>query len=316
MPSSNKKHRHHSDCKKERRDITKGITGPTGRRGKTGYDGVTGPTGQTGPTGSQGFIGLTGATGQQGINGVTGPTGEIGSTGPTGPQGFIGLTGPTGQIGPTGLQGFIGVTGATGSIGETGPTGTIGETGPTGTIGETGPTGPTGTIGETGPTGPTGTIGEIGSTGPTGPTGTGNNIGYAEYIHTTQTPNNSISPGTAFTIYTEVYNSIPSTIVASPGAGGTVFTLGNGTYIIDYETSLSAAGSLAIYTGPTASALTIDTNTISGSFRSNTWIHGRAIETVSSSLVIAISSVDGDAQVATAGNSTSYMIRIVILKLA
>ena len=104
--------------------------------------------------------------------------------------------------------------------------------------------------------------------------------------------------------------------MASPGAGGTVFTLSNGTYIIDYETSLSAAGSLGIYTGPTASALTIDTNTISGSFRSNTWIHGRAIQTVSSSLVIAISSVDGDAEVATAGNSTSYMIRIVILKIA
>ena len=308
MPSSNKKHRHHRDCKKDsRRDFNKGITGPTGPtgdRGKTGYEGVTGPTGQqgtlgvTGPTGQQGSLGVTGPTGQQGTLGVTGPTGQQGSlgvTGPTGQQGNLGVTGPTGQ------QGTLGVTGPTGQQG---------------TLGVTGPTGQQGTLGVTGPTGPRGESEDGGKTGPTGPTGTGGLIGYAEYIHTTETPNNSISPGTAFTIYTEVYNSIPSTIVASPGAGGTIFTLARGTYIIDYETSLSAAGSLAIYTGPTASALTIDTNTISGSFRSNTWIHGRAIETVLYSLVIAISSVDGDADVATAGNSTSYMIRIIILKIA
>ena len=283
MPSSNKKHRNQSDCKKYFVKGITGPTGPTGHRGKHGHDG------ETGPTGKQGLIGLTGATGPQGLIGVTGATGT---------QGLIGVTGPTGQ------QGINGVTGATGQQGINGVTGPTGQQGINGVTGATGPQGVTGPRGESE------------DNGPTGPTGPGGLIGYAEYIHTTETPNNSISPGTAFTIYTEVFNSASSSVVASPGAGGTVFTLGQGIYIIDYETSLSAAGSLAIYTGPTAAALTINTNTISGSFRSNTWIHGRAIETVSSTLVIAISSVDGDADVATAGNSTSYMIRIIILKIA
>ena len=139
------------------------------------------------------------------------------------------------------------------------------------------------------------------STGPTGANGT---IGYAEYIRTIQSPNDSVPPGNAFTIDTEVYNSIPSFIVASSGAGGTVFTLGTGVYMIDYETSLTSAGSLSI-----------DPNTISGSTTGTTWIHGRAIEFVSVSLVIAISSVVGTAAVATTGSSSEYMIRLTILKI-
>ena len=150
------------------------------------------------------------------------------------------------------------------------------------------------------------------STGPTGANGT---IGYAEYIRTIQCPNDSVPPGNAFTIDTEVYNSIPSFILASSGAGGTVFTLGTGVYMIDYETSLTSAGSLAIYTGATVGSLSIDPNTISGSTTGTTWIHGRAIEFVSISLVIAISSVVGTAAVATTGSSSEYMIRLTILKI-
>jgi hypothetical protein len=141
-------------------------------------------------------------------------------------------------------------------------------------------------------------------------------VGYAEYIRIIQTPNNSVPPGTAFTIDTEIYNSIPSLIVANPGAGGTVFTLGQGTYVIDYETSLASAGSLAIYTGATSATLAIDTNTISGSTTATTWIHGRAIEFVSTTLVVAVSSVVGTADVTTAGNAAPYMIRIILLKIA
>jgi hypothetical protein len=70
------------------------------------------------------------------------------------------------------------------------------------------------------------------------------------------------------------------------------------------------------YIGPTSASLTIDTNTISGSTTATTWLHGRAIQTVSTSLVIAISPVVGTADVTTAGNADVYMIRIVILKLA
>ena len=79
--------------------------------------------------------------------------------------------------------------------------------------------------------------------------------------------------------------------------------------------SLSSAGSIAIYTGPNSSSLSIDTNTISGSTTATTWIHGRSIEYVDTSLVIAISSVVGTAAVSTSGTDSSYMIRLTILKI-
>jgi hypothetical protein len=80
--------------------------------------------------------------------------------------------------------------------------------------------------------------------------------------------------------------------------------------------SLASAGSVAIYTGANAASLSIDTNTIAGSTTATTWIHGRAIEYVSTSLVVAISSVVGTADVTTAGTSSSYMVRLIILKIA
>jgi hypothetical protein len=230
--------------------------------------------------------------------GPTGPSGIVGLTGPSGPTGIVGATGPTGIVGSTGPTGIVGATGPTGIVGATGPTGIVGSTGPTGIVGSTGPTG------------------IVGATGPTGSIGLSGVIGYAEYIRTVQSPNNSVSPGTAFTIDSPVYNSVPSSIVASPGAGGTVFTLSQGAYIIDYQTSLSSAGSLAIYTGPTSGSLAIDNNTISGSSTGTTWIHGRAIEFVSTSLVIAISSVVGTAAVATSGTSSLFIIRLTIIKIA
>jgi hypothetical protein len=195
----------------------------------------------------------------------------------------------------------------------TGATGSQGETGATGPQGVTGATGPQGLTGLTGLTGPQGVTG---ATGPQGLIGITSFVGYAEYIRTIQTPNDSVPPGTAFTIDTEVYNSAPLSIVVSSGAGGTVFTLSPGTYIVDYETSLASAGSIAIYSGATALTLSADVNTISGSSTATTWIHGRSIQTVSTTLVIAISSVVGTAAVATTGTSSLYTIRIIILKIA
>ena len=254
-------------------------------------------------------------------NGKTGATGFTGSQGPTGYTGFTGAEGPTGYTGFTGSQGPTGYTGFTGADGPTGYTGFTGSQGPTGFTGFTGSQGPTGYTGFTGAEGPTGYTGVVGIQGPTGatgiqgPIGTSGIVGYAEYIHTTQAPNNSIPPGTVFTIDTEVYNSIPSYVVASAGAGGTVFTLSQGTYVIDYETSLEAAGSIAIYSGPDSTSLSIEPNTISGSTTATTWIHGRAIENVLTSLVIGISSVVGTANVTTSGTATVFMIRLTILKI-
>jgi hypothetical protein len=95
-----------------------------------------------------------------------------------------------------------------------------------------------------------------------------------------------------------------------------VFTLSEGVYVIDYETSLTSAGSIAIYSGPTIGTISIDTNTISGSTTATTWIHGRAIINVITPLVFGISSVVGAAAVTTAGTSSLHMIRLTILKIA
>jgi len=219
------------------------------------------------------------------------------------------VRGATGATGPRGATGAMSPIGYTGVMGPTGPRGATGAMDP---IGYTGVMGPTG---HRGVTGATGAMGPIGYTGAIGPYGT---VGYAEYIHTIQAPNNSIPPGTAFTIDTEIFNNVPGYISASPGAGGTVFTLQEGAYFINYETSLESAGSIAIYTGPNASSLAIDTNTISGSSTATTWIHGTAIEYVAptGSLALAISSVVGTASVATSGTASTYIIRILFIKIA
>lgn len=192
-----------------------------------------------------------------------------------------------------------------------GPQGPQGFTGLTGTTGPQGPPGPTGATGPQGPPGPTGATG---ATGPQGPTGV---VGVAEYVRTIQSPNDSVPPGTAFTIDTEVVNTVPLAIVDSAGAGGTVYTLTSGIYMVDYEMSLGAAGSVGIYTGPSSGALVLDPNTISGSSTATTWIHGRSVIVVPTTLVMAISSVVGTASVVTAGTAAGvFMIRLTIMKIA
>ena len=142
--------------------------------------------------------------------------------------------------------------------------------------------------------------------------------GAAEYVRTVQVPNDFVPPGTAFTIDTQVFNSLPATIVASAGNGGTVFTLGTaGTYVLDYEMSLNAAGSVGIYKGPTAGALSLDTSSIAGATTATTWIHGRTLIVVGGSpVVFEVSPVVGTASVATAGNAPGvYMVRLTVLKI-
>ena len=141
--------------------------------------------------------------------------------------------------------------------------------------------------------------------------------GVAEFVYTTQSPNNPVAPGVAFTISTQVYNDITTSVVASAAAGGTVFTLTAGLYLIDYETSLDQAASIALYKGASAGSLAIDTNTIAGSSTATTWIHGRAVQHVTSTLVIALSSVVGSPSVVTAGTATGeYVVRLTIMQLA
>jgi len=200
----------------------------------------------------------------------------------------------------------------------TGPNGSVGATGGTGATGSnggiTGATGSTGPLGSSGTTGATGSLGATGATGAAGPAGSA--VGGAEFVRLSAQPG-VVPPGTAFTIDTTVLNNIPSAVVASAGAGGTVFTLTAGTYIFDYETSLGSAGSVAIYKGPNVGSLVIDNNSIAGSSTATTWIHGRATVVVATTLVVAISSVVGSSAVVTAGNAAGFfVIRLTIEKIA
>jgi hypothetical protein len=140
--------------------------------------------------------------------------------------------------------------------------------------------------------------------------------GAAQYVRQTQQPD-PIAPGTAFTIDTEVYNGVPGSIVLAAGAGGSVWTLGPGVYMLDYEMSLEAAGSVAVYVGSDADSLAIDTDSIAGSTMPSTWIHGRSIVTVGNILTVTTSPVVGTAAVTIAERAIGfYTIRLTILKIA
>jgi hypothetical protein len=155
--------------------------------------------------------------------------------------------------------------------------------------------------------------------------GTGT-LGYAEYVYTTQAPNNSVAPytggaPTAFTFgnvpVVSTLGGVVATTIAGPGQG-TEFTISTpGTYVLDYEMSLGSAGSIGVYTGAAIGALALDTNSSAGSTTATSWIHGRAIEVVASTLIFVVSSIVGTAAVVTAGTDAgSYMCRLTVLKIA
>jgi hypothetical protein len=158
-----------------------------------------------------------------------------------------------------------------------------------------------------------------------GSTVTGVPLGAAEFVHLTQSPNNSVAVGQAFTYnLPAVYNSISSlTAAAAAGGGGptqgTLFTLPTGLYYFDYEMSLGSSGSVAIYKGPSPALLSIDTNTIAGSATATSWIHGRALvdATQVTSLVAMVGPANATDAVVAAGDYVSvYMCRLNILKIA
>jgi hypothetical protein len=196
-----------------------------------------------------------------------------------------------------------------------GPTGPIGATGPTGATGATGSlSGATGPAGATGPTG-------ICCTGSFTPSGL---LGSAEFIQTAQTnPGNiSVAPGFAFDFNIPISNTIPG---LSKGAGPTngqgnafLFTV-PGTYVLDYEMSLAGACAIAIYTAATVLLLPsgIDDNTIAGSTTASTWIHGRALVTVTVPTYVMISPVNATPAVQPSwpNGTTVYMTRLSILQI-
>lgn len=106
-------------------------------------------------------------------------------------------------------------------------------------IGVVGPTGPTGPAG--GPTGPTGATG---ATGPTGPAGTSGILSYADFF-ALMPPDNAatVAPGTDVSFPQDGPNSGTSISRAS----ASTFNLEDiGTYLIQFQVSVTEAGQLVL----------------------------------------------------------------------
>jgi hypothetical protein len=87
--------------------------------------------------------------------------------------------------------------------------------------------------------------------------------------------------------------------------------------VIDYELSLTDAGSIVLYKGATVGSIAVDNNTVAGSSTGMTWIHGRTVAVVVAPTVYCLSSHTGTANVPTAGTAAGlYMVRITFLKIA
>lgn len=150
-------------------------------------------------------------------------------------------------------------------------------------------------------------------------------LGYAEYVQYTQAPNNSVASGLAFELLTDnalgVFNTAGITTAGAP-TQGTAFFLLPGFYMVDYETSTSSVGPLAISQGLTnvlPSDYTADINTKAGSTTATTWIHGRGI--VESSVALGQWFIVGPtdsvtAAVTTTGGAPEYIVRVTFLKIA
>jgi hypothetical protein len=144
-------------------------------------------------------------------------------------------------------------------------------------------------------------------------------LGTAEFIELDNV-NTNLTPGSPLAINTQVFNNMPTNIVASTWGNGTAFTLTAGTYIFDYETSFTGtrtgAASIALYTGPNTSSLTIDNNTLACASTSVSWIHGRAVVDVADTLVVAICSLYNTVSVAYVLGTTCYVVRLTVIKVA
>lgn len=232
-------------------------------------------------------------------------------------------------VGPTGPAGATGIPGATGPPnGPAGPQGATGATGPAGAAGIQGLVGPAGPVGATGATGPAGAEGATGATGPAGTPGvTGSlSLKYAEFVQNTQGTNNSVAPGKAFEFLTDnptgIVNTIPVgfTATTAPTSQGTVFILPIGVYMIDYETSMSSVGPIALASGPgTGGPFTAILTSKSGSTTATTWVHGRYIidTSVDGQFIILTGTDSVTAAVApTPAGGSVFLVRITFLKLA
>ena len=217
--------------------------------------------------------------------------------------------------GKNGRDGRDGRDGAPGPAG--GPEGPPAGPGAEGEQGPPGPAGPQGIQGIQGVPGPQGAQGVQGIKGPPGQSG----VTVAEFVHHVQVPNNSRAAGDPFLIDIQVYNDTGVTAANSTfpiGAPGTIFTFPIGRYILDYEMSIEASSSVAVYKGLVGGPYIQDPDTLAGSATGTTWIHGRSLLIANALTEAYIGPVTAVVTaVVPAGNSPdNYMIRLTIVKVA
>ncbi len=154
----------------------------------------------------------------------------------------IGPSGPKGQKGDRGPRGRRGAAGHSGAHGRGGDEGEMGPTGPTG-HGLIGPTGPTGAPGVPGAPGPTGPTGFTGPTGPTGTDGIGGLQSFSDFF-ALMPPDNAatVAPG-APVLFPQ--DGPTNGVITRVGPG--TFLLPNvGTYMVQFQVSVTEAGQLII----------------------------------------------------------------------
>jgi len=130
-------------------------------------------------------------------------------------------------------------------------------------------------------TGNTNIGGNLNVTGTITGTTISTNLGRALFVGTVASTANGSTP-TAFAVATQVVNQTGSGVTAGTFGSGSMWTLAQGTYTIDFETSLTLNGSIGLWTQQPLGSMVLDTNTLSFSSVGGTWIHGRAIEVVGS----------------------------------
>jgi hypothetical protein len=179
-------------------------------------------------------------------------------------------------------------------------------------MGITGATGASGAPGAPGAAGLAGAVGATGATGASGAPGPAGSFGYAQFV---EFNSQSVASGNPLSCPNTVYDTIGITKMGL--ATGTVFQLPRGVYVVDYETSTSSVGPLAISTGPSSGSLSIDINSKSGSTTATTWIHGRSIiQSLASNVFFIVGPTDSVAAAVAPIGSTEFIVRVTILKIA
>jgi len=179
--------------------------------------------------------------------------------------------------------------------------------------GSTGPAGPSGPTGATGPVGATGASGQTGPSGPTGPSGVSTALSYADYYAIMPTDNLlQVAVGAAVQFPQSGPTSLDGNITR---LSASTFQIANtGTYLIQFQVSITEAGQLGILLNRTLL-------TVSGRSAGNSQIVGSCIAIMPiANSVVSIVNPTGNSSALTvttnAGGFQAAYAHLIITQLA